>query len=452
MTDEAQFFRRDEPGEELSRDPATDRLTQPGGFGPAYEDRINYGLYNGAFARGPNDPTVNIDPFGSAGSNFLPNWRFVQSSNTNITAQHVADIQSPSGSNARFIFASGAATDEAFLEQVVSISGSRGRGIANIVRARFLLVTDSTTTHPQPFVDLQYLRADGSPVGNSTGGLSGWNAGAAARGTLAYVVGQADFNSAARGSPPAQAFYLRVRIGVRRGSMAATATATVDVTDVRNDAGREYVLISEQNATSIDFAASHWEQQSGGVYLYVQGLTALAKYQLLSGRLQLPGPLDIPETASPSLPGAGVGRFYAGTDEMPHYGADDGTDYSMLRDVRGAFIFRGILNVVLASSPNDWAPAGITTAAVVTIDMGAVARTITGISATGFVEGQALYLLPYNTSALNLTLADKSASSLAGNRFSCPGGVNLTVRGTGGVMVIYLPTHATNNPWSVLAV
>lgn len=101
-------------------------------FGGPTADFILYGVVNGAFAQGPPDPTGNIEPV----NNPLPYWYGpVQVSGGAITCQWVVDASSPSGQNLRFTINAGAAADEAYFEQIVSVGGTRRRSFANGLRA-----------------------------------------------------------------------------------------------------------------------------------------------------------------------------------------------------------------------------------------------------------------------------------------------------------------------------
>lgn len=241
VTDEIPRYVTDEPADEPEFDPAVDKPTQPGGFGASFEDRVNYNLYNGVFAKGPPLVGTNLTPFGGVGSNFMPNWRFVQSSNTAITASHVRDTLSPSGSNVRFTFASGAASDEAFVEQYAFMGGARDRVFATAVRASF--VNNGATTFTG-WMQGQYVNVDGTIVGSSVSASS-------------TVASGASYNPyVAMGSPPATAYSLRVRAGARRGATATSATGSLDLASIRLERTMGRLLLPEETSPSTYSAAS----------------------------------------------------------------------------------------------------------------------------------------------------------------------------------------------------
>lgn len=126
--------------------------------------------------------------------------------------------------------------------------------------------------------------------------------------------------------------------------------------------------------------------------------------------------------------------------------------HGMPADPTNPLISRGAnITYVISANQNDWAPAGIATASYVFVNQSAGSFTITGISATGFVEGQLLVLMPGGGAGNTLTLAHASASSLSGNRFSCPTGVNFGVRNQGAVMIMYSPSRNAANPFQLIA-
>lgn len=209
------------------------------GFSGQFTDYVIYGVYNGNFSRGPQDPTQNITPYDPTdpdfnnGSNFMPNWRFIQSSNTNITASQVRDVNSPSGSNFRCTIVAGAANDAAFVEQIVDIGGARSRWFGYFGYASFLNVA-STSNLFQVFLEATYLSVDGLPL-------------VVAQGSVAITVGSV-LSGLQVPAPPGQARFLRLRLGVQRDSAPTSATATVDFTDVHMD--RAYVRLIAADTVS----------------------------------------------------------------------------------------------------------------------------------------------------------------------------------------------------------
>jgi hypothetical protein len=111
----------------------------------------------------------------------------------------------------------------------------------------------------------------------------------------------------------------------------------------------------------------------------------------------------------------------------------------------------GIIFPTISGTVNDWAPTDIATCSVIMPDLGGASRIVTGIDATGFVEGQMLWISAGATAGGGtLTLNHASGSSLSGNRFGCPNGANYAIQQHGGVMVIYSPTVSAANPFRVM--
>lgn len=277
----------------------------PPGFVGGFSDFVLYGVYNGAFAKGPPDPAQNLDVTTASGSNFMPAWRFVQSSNTNITAKQVRDVASPSGSNLRFTFASGAANDAAFVEQIADVGGTRSRAVEGILRA-FTIAGAGNTASFTRFVQLQYLDVDGNAINSAVE-----SSGTLAAGTSIYTLVDPNVNTASSVLSPTSR--LRIRLGVRRGAAATGATGTIDFTDVRHDKAVQYVVLGE-GATPGSYAAGRISQSSGVILIDPSGATgggtgpvgvqiqlsgASDALQVLNGHIETRGVM-LPSTQVPS--------------------------------------------------------------------------------------------------------------------------------------------------------
>lgn len=189
------------------------------GFFSSTSDFMNGGIYNGTFRIGPPQSASNIDVASSVvGSNFVPGWRFVQSSNTAITGLHLRNTAAPGGSNFRFVYASGAAADESYIEQLVDITGTAVKS-RDAYRATVLATGANFTAT----VAVQYLTVDGIVTGGETilnGDLTA--------GTRKSIV-------LAQLEPPTNSKYARVRVRATRGLAATSATGSVDVLEVKRD-------------------------------------------------------------------------------------------------------------------------------------------------------------------------------------------------------------------------
>lgn len=211
------------PGEEPSW--AQTGIDTPGLKTGGHSDFILYGVYNGVFSLGAPEPSSDIDPVTASTSNFMPHWRFVQSSNTNISVKQANDPNSPSGSNFRFTFVSGAAGDEAFAEQLVDVGGSRVGAMPDHVRT-YVLTPGANTGTFTAFLSLQYLTALGS--------IAGMPAEQTVSSTVAAGSTTAlEKYATTAGITPANAKLLRIRFGVQRGGAANAAIGTVDFSEVR---------------------------------------------------------------------------------------------------------------------------------------------------------------------------------------------------------------------------
>jgi hypothetical protein len=214
---------------------------------PRIADFIQYGVLNGTFSRGPFDSTANIDPI----NNPLPDWYGpVQVSGGAIQCSWVADASSPSGYNLRFVVNPGAASDEAYVEQIVPFAGSRKRWGAMIARlaGNVVAVTGPGGGFTTPF-SIALLGVSGSVlVTYSTSGV-------VTDGLLGAIVGMT-------ASASSTAAFVRIRVGVLRAAAAASDTATVDISDVRIDRGMTRVVISDE-ADPATYAPAYILQTSG---------------------------------------------------------------------------------------------------------------------------------------------------------------------------------------------
>jgi hypothetical protein len=198
-----------------------------------FTDFTHFGVYNGNFRKGPPDPSQNLDVSSStSGSNFMPHWRFIQSSNTNITAKQVRDAASPSGSNLRFTFAAGAASDAAYIEQIVDIGGSRLQQLGDVLRGAGRLVAGANVAAR---LRMQYLTVDGSIAGMPAEST-----------TSDFATGSSEnwqWNYASLTPPAENAAKLRLRVEAYRTS--GSSAATLDVVDIRRDIGRPFTVLPD---------------------------------------------------------------------------------------------------------------------------------------------------------------------------------------------------------------
>lgn len=320
---------------QILNEPAMDPDTgNNSGFGGQFSDFVLSRLYNGVFATGPGDPSQNLDVGTSTtGSNFMPNWRFVQSSNTNITAKQVRDLASPSGSNVRFTFASGAAADAAFVEQIVDIGGSRIRAFSGHIRAFALRSSGSASF--TAFLETQLLDVDGNAIGDRSISTATPTTGS----SLTHLIG------GTTKMPPATARRLRIRAGVTRGAAATSATGAIDFAEVRVDTAMASYDIPERGATD-SYTPGYLAQQNGVIYFSPDADGALAGVPVLviaatGSSVPISGtgiilsdsaarigsiPLHVSEIATPSTPASGFYAVYAKSDSHLYGLNDAGTE------------------------------------------------------------------------------------------------------------------------------
>lgn len=102
-------------------------------------------------------------------------------------------------------------------------------------------------------------------------------------------------------------------------------------------------------------------------------------------------------------------------------------------DAVGPLHVATISSTGMVANEDDWAPAGIDTASLVRL--AATSPIIISGIAAGQTHGRLLILSLLGGSS-NITLADNSGASAAGNRFTCPGNVDAVI-GAGGGALLY---------------
>lgn len=98
---------------------------------------------------------------------------------------------------------------------------------------------------------------------------------------------------------------------------------------------------------------------------------------------------------------------------------------------------------VLGGDVNDYSPTGHATASVERWSSGATPRTVTGLSSTGQARPM---VINYGQSAI--TLSHESASSLAANRFRCPGQADYVLEAQSAVELI---RDSVDGRWRVVS-
>lgn len=309
-------------------------------------DLVNFGVFNGNFRFGPPDLSQNVDVASStAGSNFMRGWRFVQSSNTAVTLRQVRDASSPSGSNLRFTFASGAAADAAYVEQIIDVGG-----IAYGQTGDLLYVAGKTTsgTGLALRARTQYLSTDGSLVGMPAEKV------ATAAGTTTDLSRSIEETTAS--APPGNARFLRLRVEAYR--TAGTGAGAIDLVDLRRVRGVIGLPLLDQTGASTLGTLSYLTNTEGKASVRQRGAVSPVTAMRLGYKLvALPfAYVDMPAGATTELRpvdgGTGIGttpRLH-----MPWAGHIVGMTYRMTDSATaGTWNLRATVN-----GANVWSPFG----------------------------------------------------------------------------------------------
>lgn len=353
-------------------------------------DVINHGVVNGAFAQGPPDSAVNIEPV----NNPLPYWYGpVSVSGGAITASWVTNTAYPSGQALRMTLNAGAASDEAYFEQIISIGGSGNRWTAHTVRVSYVVISASATFSGIK-IGGQYLTAAGATTGSTFGT------------TDLPSLGQNAVYAFPTLIPPADASYLRVRIALVRDVIDDPSwSAVLDVTDVRLERG--ITVLSMPDLTDTTKVAGTVYQSGGDLILGPQNGSASAK------------------ATAPKM------------------------DVNSTLTAKAAVIESGVITPTIAGTVNNWAPTGLATCSVIIVNLSGASRIITGFDATGMTEGQRFKIFPTNAGGGTLTLSQASGSSLAGNQMGCPNTVNYVIQPLASAEIVYLPSYSATVPFRV---
>jgi hypothetical protein len=248
--------------------------------GDAFTSFIQYGFWNGDFALGPVEGTgVEIDQNNEARR--MPYLTGpVQVSGQSVYVTWELDSTVPSGYVLRFHLPPGAAGDEAYMEQIGPVGGDFGRATGGIVR--YVAQSSGGVTTLTGFVATQYLKADGTTTGASR------------ESAVAGLIALPAYNfvaTTAGVSPPADARYLRIRFGIRRGAALTSDSASIDFANIRQDIARPYVLLAEQAQPTL-FAPGRVSQSAGTIQI-TPGDTGSPVLQIPSGGNVNVGGVDI---------------------------------------------------------------------------------------------------------------------------------------------------------------
>lgn len=180
------------------------------GFGPAWQRFLSSGLFNGDFYQPPPALASVIDNL----TNPLPHWTFAHRSGTAITAKTVAYLTNATGYAVEFTMTAGAAGDDSYIEQITPVNASANRAYSF---SPFCFIDCTVgSADMELYVEYQFLLRDGA---TATG--AAYTTAAAIGGPVLSEWGGLTGDT----QPPADAYFMRTRYGLRRrsgGSNAAT--------------------------------------------------------------------------------------------------------------------------------------------------------------------------------------------------------------------------------------
>jgi len=353
--------------------------TEDLGLTPENVSFIQNGVSNGDLLTPSPDATVNLDDI----TNKLPGWSFVQSSGTAITAKWASNVIT-------FTVIAGAAGDDSYLEQIVSIdSATAAYFTATWAFAETAAPTTSNVI--ERYLKAAYLDSAGTAVGSEVTYAVDCTSGF---GVLIATPGAGD------GYTPTGALYLRLRMGLRRASAATSAVNTVVFSRAWITRSDSLLLLPDQSDVAT-YGVGYINQASG--ILTVSPGTG--SYVRLGDGVRMSGPL--------------------------------------------AFVSVRYANVT--STKDDYSPTGWQDCSILALNPDA-ARTITGFAApTGSVEGTIRVI--HNVDAVfSITLSHADAASSASNRILGANGANVVIRPYGSVTLMWLgESDGSNLRWRMVS-
>lgn len=221
---------------------------------PSQASRVQTGIGNHNFRDAPPDTTANINDV----TNKLPDWDFTQASGTAITAKWVADSASGAGGVLRFDVAAGAAGDHSYIEQIVSVPSTQAQtwnvwGVANF----------RNRSASRSFViwgEAQALKSDETTTGTPTAFSTAWS-------SATYNEEQITIPQAS-GVLPADAQFIRFRLGVKRDAALTSDTGTIDLTECRLLMAQAYGVFPDQSPGATYSKPAVITQRGGVLYIH----------------------------------------------------------------------------------------------------------------------------------------------------------------------------------------
>ena len=271
----------------------------------------------------------------------------------------------------------------------------------------------------------QYLKADGTTTGSESVVTV-----ALAADATSYAIYPNTWSAFV--TAPTDAAYLRLRIGVRRNTMAATDTGTIDLTDIRKD--RFGTILAVGDTYNASTYSPGTIDQGIGSMLIRPGASTVTYAQLDSGT----GYISMYANSTFEFKPGGSGVLAASI-----------TASALTVAATVAAIFNGgyrgtVIRPSISGTVNNWNPTGLLPGVTVLADLGGANRTITGIAAQA--DGALLFIMS-QSSTNTITLSHLDAGSNAANQFRCPAGVNYVIGNKAGVTLVY---DATDQKWRVV--
>ena len=382
-------------------------------FDPRAADLFLYGIPNGGFAVGPANSAENIEP----ANNPLSDWLGpVQVSGGAFTAQWVTDATVTYGRVLRMTLHPGAASDEGYLQAIAPV----GSGSALYTTIDPTAIVDNSTgdTGMVAKITFQYLTATGTTTGAAISETTANNKAAPALLTPT--------NSGTFLTTPADAAYIRIRIGMARNTAAATANGSIDFHAVHLLRYIRHLLVTDGIAPAT-YEPLKLFQQNGTVYLQSGSGNATD--------LALAGP-----AGDAFLEAANAVSLSAGTNIALSAGAgqiniDAGLNLTTVDTI--SFSTRQDNLAVDTSAIMVW----------LTNTAGA-SRSVTGIVAPAAGASHVHYLFNVSSSTNPINLANEDVNSTAANRIRGPNDADYVLSPGDGAMLIY---YGTGSRWYIVA-
>lgn len=220
---------------------STDQDALTGGFGPSLRRMITSGVYNGDFNDVPAAGNQVTD------ENPLPFWTIAQASGTAFEAYSLADGATASGRSIRLVLTAGAASDEGYLEQLIPVNGSQGQSYGYLPVAT--IKTAGSVNGIEAFIRHHFLKEDGT---TTTGSATTKAATTTSIGATTLL----DLKPDNAVVVPADAYWLRIQVGLRRAAAATSDTVTVTLHEVRAvTGGTKAIAVDSTDPATYGYAA-----------------------------------------------------------------------------------------------------------------------------------------------------------------------------------------------------